>query len=52
MISIVKKNDNILLVLISHEIERGSVVIEEAESIDNIEYLTNLEVKSTIINLR
>ena len=52
MIPAAKKNDNILLVLISHGTGRGSVVIGGAEPTDDVEYLTNLEVKSAVINLR
>lgn len=44
--------DNALLGLISHGIGRGSIVIGGEKPTDDVEYLTNLEVRSAVVNLR
>jgi hypothetical protein len=51
VISAAERNDNILLVLISHGTGRGSIVIRGEQLADEVDYLASLEIKSTVSNL-
>ena len=47
-----ERNDNIILVLISHGTGKGTIVIRGEQPEDEVDYLTTLEVKTALSNFK
>jgi hypothetical protein len=52
VVPVAEANDNILLVLISHGTNSGSVVIGGEQASAPVKYLTNIDIRQAVVNLR